>query len=111
LVRPVFFAVRMRSSARARRRWRSSRWATRPGHRPARLTKDLSTVRKRRFAINNQLTEAGVTAIGVAVRGGTGEPLGALAIARFTKSLVPDWAEQLSAAVSRIETALTPKEF
>ena len=109
----MFFAVRMRSSARARRRWPISGRQLDPDIDLARLAKDLSIVRKRRFAINNQLTEAGVTAIGVAVRGGTGEPPGALAIAmqtaRFTTSLVPDWAEQLSAAVARIETALTPK--
>lgn len=80
----------------------------------ARLIKELSAVRKRGFAINNQLTETGVTAIGVAARDDNGEPLGALAIAmptaRFDKSLLTGWAELLSSAVSRIETALNSEE-
>jgi DNA-binding IclR family transcriptional regulator len=80
----------------------------------AQLAKELSAVRKRGFAINNQLTEAGVTAIGVAVRDDAGEPLGALAIAmptaRFDKSSLGGWAELLSAAVSRIEAELAPEE-
>lgn len=75
-----------------------------------RLRRELALVRKRGFAINDQLTETGLTAVGVAVRREDGSPLAAVSLAlptaRFDRDMLPAWVGALSAAVARIEAAL-----
>ncbi|WP_432001012.1 IclR family transcriptional regulator [Streptomyces sioyaensis] len=65
------------------------------------LRSELALVRKRGFAINDQLTETGVTAVGGAVRRPDDEkPVAALSIAaptaRFDRHLLPSWVATLS---------------
>lgn len=76
----------------------------------ARLGRELAAVRKRSFAINDQLTETGLTAVGMAVRDDAGAPVAAVALAmptvRFDRALLPGWVGAMAAAVSRIEAAL-----
>ncbi|MFC5825843.1 IclR family transcriptional regulator [Nonomuraea insulae] len=75
-----------------------------------RLRRELALVRKRGFAVNDQLTETGLTAIGVAVRRADGSPLAAVSLAmptaRFDRDMVPAWVSAISAAVTRIQAAL-----
>ncbi|ALG11955.1 IclR family transcriptional regulator [Kibdelosporangium phytohabitans] len=72
-----------------------------------RLQRELSLVRKRGFAINDQRTEAGLTALGVVVRDSARAPVAALAIAmpsvRFHRDRVPAWVSALSTTLSAIE--------
>jgi DNA-binding IclR family transcriptional regulator len=76
----------------------------------ARLARELAAVRQRGFALNEQLTETGVTAIGMAVRGGSGAPVAAIAVAmptiRFDRALLSGWVATLAATTARIESAL-----
>ncbi|MET9790354.1 IclR family transcriptional regulator [Streptomyces canus] len=75
-----------------------------------RLRRDLALVRKRGFAINDQRTEAGLTALGIVVRDPEGVPVAAVAIAmptvRFDRDRVPAWVGALTATVSEIEQEL-----
>ncbi|TDD27119.1 IclR family transcriptional regulator [Actinomadura sp. KC06] len=75
-----------------------------------RLRRELALVRDRGFAINDQLTETGLSAVGVAVKDRSGAPLAGLSIAlptaRFDRDRLPGWVGALSAAARRIETAL-----
>ncbi|ONI90133.1 transcriptional regulator [Actinosynnema sp. ALI-1.44] len=72
-----------------------------------RLQRELSLVRKRGFAINDQRTEAGLTAIGVVVRDSARAPIAALAIAmpsvRFHRDRVAGWVSALGVTLSAIE--------
>lgn len=72
-----------------------------------RLQNTLRQTRKQGFALNNQSTEAGVTAIGRAVRGPDGNPLAAVCIAvpsvRFSRERLAEWSTAHVQAVAAIE--------
>ncbi|MFI0352702.1 IclR family transcriptional regulator [Actinomadura sp. 9N407] len=73
-----------------------------------RLRRELGLIRERGFAINDQLTEAGLTAIGVAVPGPGSEEIPAAALslalpsARFDHDLLPTWVGALTRAAAAI---------
>ncbi|MDQ0380680.1 IclR family transcriptional regulator [Amycolatopsis thermophila] len=72
-----------------------------------RLRRELGLIRKRGFAINDQLTETGLTAVGVAIPWPAGdEPAAALSLAlpsaRFDHDLLPTWVGALSATATAI---------
>ncbi|WP_327293553.1 MULTISPECIES: IclR family transcriptional regulator [unclassified Streptomyces] len=74
------------------------------------LRRELGLVRKRGFAINDQLTETGLTALGVVVRDPSGTPAAlslALPTARFDREQLPTWIGALSVAMAAIERDLT----
>jgi DNA-binding IclR family transcriptional regulator len=75
-----------------------------------RLQRQLALIRKRGFAINDQLTERGVTAVGVAVPDPAGQPNAAISISmptvRFRRSRLAAWADGLTAAAAAIERDL-----
>ncbi|MFF1819807.1 IclR family transcriptional regulator [Kribbella sp. NPDC058245] len=75
-----------------------------------RLQSALRQTRKQGFALNNQSTEAGVTAIGRAVRGPDGTPLAAVCIAvpsvRFSRERLAEWSTSHVQAVAAIEREL-----
>ncbi|GLY85474.1 IclR family transcriptional regulator [Actinoallomurus iriomotensis] len=75
-----------------------------------RLRRELALVRKRGFAINDQLTETGLTAIGTVVEDAEGVPLAGVSIAlptaRFDRDALPAWVNALSTAARRVEAAL-----
>jgi DNA-binding IclR family transcriptional regulator len=72
----------------------------------AQLVRELRTVRHRGFAVNDQDTEAGLTAVGVAVPhagGFTGAALSLAApTARYSPDRLPVWATALTAAAGAI---------
>ena len=74
------------------------------------LRRELALVRKRGFAINNQLTEAGLTALGMALHDPAGEPTAAISLAlptaRFDRDLLPTWVGAMSTTVAKIERDL-----
>lgn len=71
-----------------------------------RLLRELRRVRRQRFALNDQLTETGVTAIGAAVPDAPGAGRSAVSLAlptaRFRQDRLATWVEHLSATVERI---------
>ena len=79
------------------------------------LLKDLSIVRERGFAVNDQLTEAGVSAIGVALPGPHGGPHGgahaavslAIPSVRFHAARLPAWVSALTATAADIQRDLS----
>jgi IclR family transcriptional regulator, acetate operon repressor len=72
-----------------------------------RLHRELSLVRKRGFAINDQLTERGVTAIGVVVPDPVGQPSAAISLAmpsvRFRRDRLTGWVNELTTTAVVIE--------
>jgi len=76
------------------------------GETTARLHRELRTVRRRGFAVNDQQTEAGLTAIGVAVPDPAGAVRAALSVAvptaRFSREALPGWAAALTGAAAGI---------
>ena len=72
-----------------------------------RLRRKLALVRKRGFAINDQQTETGLTAIGMALRDPSDQPCAALSIAlptaRFDRDQLPTWVGALSATATAIQ--------
>ena len=76
----------------------------------ARLRRELRVVRRRGYAVNDQGTEAGVTAVGVAVRAASGPPSAAMSIAvptaRFARADLPRWSAALTAAAAAVEAEL-----
>jgi IclR family acetate operon transcriptional repressor len=72
----------------------------------SRLRRELATVRRRGFAVNDQETEAGLTAVGVALPLGAGVPPAALSLAmpsvRCSRDRLPEWGTALAAAASAI---------
>ncbi|WP_020497488.1 IclR family transcriptional regulator [Sciscionella marina] len=70
----------------------------------------LRTVRKRGFAINDQLTERGVTAIGAALHQPSGEPTAAISIslpsARFRRDDLRVWGNEIVTTATVIERDL-----
>jgi IclR family acetate operon transcriptional repressor len=75
-----------------------------------RLQRELTLIRKRGFAINDQLTEPGVTAIGVAIRDPFGQPNAAISISmptvRFHRDRLTAWVNELTTAAAVIERDL-----
>ncbi|NRN67940.1 HTH-type transcriptional repressor AllR [Kibdelosporangium sp. 4NS15] len=67
-------------------------------------------VRREGFAINDQRTEAGVTAVGRALRDAAGKPVAAVSIAmptaRYDRTRLPEWVALLTATASAIERTL-----
>jgi len=78
---------------------------------PEQLRRELALVRKRGFAVNDGLTEAGLTAVGMAVRDRGGRPVAAVSVAaptvRFDQQVLPVWVAAVSAAVTAIGRELT----
>jgi DNA-binding IclR family transcriptional regulator len=74
------------------------------------LERELRHVHERGFAINDQRTEAGLTAIGVVVRDPSGDPVAAISLAlptaRFDRDLLPQRVGALWATAASIESAL-----
>ncbi len=75
------------------------------------LLRDLRRVRRQGFAVNDQYTETGVTAIGQALAGPEGAVPAAVSIAmptaRYRRDRLAEWAHVLRAAVGRIELEIT----
>ena len=71
-----------------------------------RLQRDLRMVRRRGFAINDQATETGLTAVGVAVPDDARPPTAAISLAlpsaRYSRDLLPSWSTALAAAAESI---------
>jgi DNA-binding IclR family transcriptional regulator len=72
----------------------------------ARLSRELRTVRRRGFALNDQETETGLTAVGVVVPVSSGAPRAAVSLAlptvRFSRAHLPRWVAALTAAAAGI---------
>lgn len=75
-----------------------------------RLRRELTLVRKRGFAINDQRTETGLTALGMLIRNPSGEPEAGLSLAmptaRFDRETLPTLVGAMSATATRIENDL-----
>ena len=66
-------------------------------------------MRQNGFALNNEQTEAGLSAIGVPVRWADGMIAGislAMPTARFSRDRVPGWVQELHRCARAIEKAL-----
>jgi IclR family transcriptional regulator, acetate operon repressor len=76
----------------------------------ARLERELRTVRRRGFAVNDQETEAGLTALGVAVPDPQGAVRAALSLAvptaRYSRERLPEWGGVLLAAAAGVSRDL-----
>lgn len=72
-----------------------------------RTRRELAAARRNGYAINNQQTETGLTALGVAVRGPAGQVLAGVSLAmptaRFGKDKVPGYVRELAACAAAIE--------
>ncbi len=70
------------------------------------LQRDLTRVRRQGFALNDQRTETGVTAIGRRVEGPPGSPALAISLAmptvRYDRHQLTDWVRQLTVTAARI---------
>ena len=81
----------------------------------ARVERELRTVRRRGFAVNDQETEAGLTAVGVAVPPAGGFSGAALSLAaptaRYSRDRLPVWGAALAEAAGAIARDLaTPAD-
>jgi IclR family transcriptional regulator, acetate operon repressor len=76
----------------------------------ARLRRELAAIRKRGYALNNQQTEAGLAAIGVALPDPDGQSSAAVSISmpavRFNHDKLPTLVAALSTTAAKIEQAL-----
>lgn len=76
----------------------------------ARLARELRTVRRRGFAVNDQATETGLTALGVAVPDPEGAVRAALSLAvptaRYSRDRLPQWGAVLLAAAAGVSRDL-----
>ncbi|WP_433503633.1 IclR family transcriptional regulator [Pseudonocardia halophobica] len=77
------------------------------------LLRDLRRVRRRGFAVNDQKTETGVTAIGAAIPAPTAGGVAAraalsiaLPTARYRRDRLPEWVARLTATAERIAREL-----
>jgi IclR family transcriptional regulator, acetate operon repressor len=70
------------------------------------LLRDLARVRRQGFALNDQRTETGVTAIGRRVEGPPGSPALAISLAmptvRYDRHQLTEWVRQLTVTAARI---------
>ncbi|KFG72866.1 IclR family transcriptional regulator [Streptomyces mutabilis] len=75
-----------------------------------RLRRELGLVRRRGFAINDQRTEAGLTAVAVGVQDGGGRCVAAVALAmpsvRFHREALPEWVRALHITAADIAREL-----
>lgn len=82
-------------------------YADRPDVDLTRLRRELTAVHKRGYAINDQQSEKGLTAIGVALGDLDGQPPAALSLAlpaaRFDRERLPTWVAAVTATAARIE--------
>ena len=76
----------------------------------ARVRRELRTVRRRGFALNDQETETGLTAVGAAVPTGTDASPAAISLAlpsaRFSRDRLPVWGSAVTAAAAAIAADL-----
>jgi DNA-binding IclR family transcriptional regulator len=76
----------------------------------AALRREVRRVRRQGFAVNDQRTEAGVTAVGRALRDAGGTPVAAVSVAmptaRYDRTRLPEWVALLTATTSAIERAV-----
>jgi IclR family transcriptional regulator, acetate operon repressor len=76
----------------------------------ARLRRELAAIRKRGYALNNQQTEAGLTAIGIALPHSDSHPAAAVSLSmpavRFDRDNLPTLVAALSATAAQIDRAL-----
>ena len=72
-----------------------------------RTRRELAAARRNGYAINNQQTETGLTALGVALRGPLGQVLAGISLAmptaRFAKDKVTGYVRELAACAAAIE--------
>jgi IclR family transcriptional regulator, acetate operon repressor len=84
------------------------------GSEAARLERELRVVRRRGFALNDQQTEAGLTAIGVAVPDPAGAYRAALSLAvptaRYARDRLPSWTSALAATATAVAQDLARGE-
>jgi DNA-binding IclR family transcriptional regulator len=77
---------------------------------PTRLTRELALVRRRGYALNDQATETGLTAVGVAVPGGHPGVHAALSLAvptvRWSRDRLPAWTQALTDTATAIAREL-----
>lgn len=75
-----------------------------------RVTRELHAVRRRGLAVNNQETEAGLTAVGIAVPPAGGLTGAAISVAaptaRYSRDLLPGWGAALAEAARAIAREL-----
>jgi IclR family acetate operon transcriptional repressor len=80
----------------------------------ARLLRELRTVRRRGLAVNDQGTEAGLTAVGIAVPAAGGFTGVALSVAapsaRYSRDRLPVWGTALSGAAAGVVRDLEAEE-
>jgi DNA-binding IclR family transcriptional regulator len=76
-----------------------------------RLRRELRSIRRRGFAVNDQETETGLTAVGAAVPAGAGLPPAAISLAmpraRYSRDRLPAWGAAVSATAAAIAADLT----
>ncbi|RSM56709.1 transcriptional regulator [Actinoplanes sp. ATCC 53533] len=76
-----------------------------------RLRRELTQVRSRGFAINDQRTEAGLTALAVPIRDPRESAVAAIAIAmptaRFRRDRIAEWVSELSRTAAAITGAIS----
>lgn len=74
------------------------------------VDRGVRAARRNGFAVNNQGTEAGLTAVGMAVRRPDGSPAAGISLAiptvRFHKDKIDHWVRELSGCVAGIESDL-----
>ena len=74
------------------------------------LRRGLRLNRKQGFAVNNQGTEAGVTAVGRVIFRAPGAAVGAVSLAmptaRYKRARLPEWAGELARTATLIERDL-----
>jgi IclR family acetate operon transcriptional repressor len=74
------------------------------------LIRDLRRIRRQGFAVNDQATETGVTAIGLALRGADGTVTAGISIAmptaRYRRDRLAEWVQELATTAGRIEHEL-----
>ena len=75
-----------------------------------RLQRELRTIRRRGFAVNDQETETGLTAVGAAVAVGPATPPAAISLAmpsaRYSRDRLPEWGAAVTAAAAAIAADL-----
>lgn len=88
------------------------RYADRPGERPdpAKLRRELATIRRNGFAVNEGRSERGVVAIGRAIRAPGGEAVAGVSVSlpsvRYDPRQLPTFVTALGAAAAAIEAEL-----
>jgi DNA-binding IclR family transcriptional regulator len=80
----------------------------------AKLERELRTIRRRGYAVNDQATETGLTAVGVAVPAAGDLSGAAISVAaptaRCTRELLPVWGAALAGAAAAIAHDLGPPD-